>query len=112
MIDVASITVEEMSPAVRVIDDRGKVDLAGRILHPALPRRELLRLLANADESTLASHLISASALEALERGDDAGFLAIRHESIVTWLHSFTDHMAEWGSDDSPPLTSLAEEDD
>jgi len=112
LIDIASITGEDLSPAVRVVDDRGKVDLAGRIFHSSLPRRELVRLLADADESTLASHLVTASALEALGRSDDDAFLAIRHDEIVTWLHSFTDQMAEWGADDSPPLTSLAEEDD
>ncbi|MDO9016380.1 MAG: DUF262 domain-containing protein [Deltaproteobacteria bacterium] len=111
-IDIAAIASDELSPMVRVVDDRGRVDLAGRIFHVALPRKELVACLLETDDATLSSHLVTADALKAFGRGDDEGFLTLRREAIVAWLHSFTDRMAEWGADDSPPLSALSEEDD
>ncbi len=111
-VDVAAIAAPDASPLVKVVSDDAPNELAGRIFHAALPRRELVRLLSQADAATLASHLIDAPALHALTTGDEEGFVSLRREAVVSWLRTFTARMAEWGADDSPPIASLAAEDD
>lgn len=111
-VDVAAVAARDASPLVKVVGDDASNDLAACIFHAPLPRRELVRLLAQADEATLASHLIDAPALHALTSGDEEGFVSLRREALVSWLRTFTYRMAEWGADDSPPIASLAAEDD
>jgi hypothetical protein len=110
-VDLAQVAMQDGPPTVRLVDDAAP-SLAGHMLHPRLPRSELVRLLARADAATLDSHFVDAAALVALTGGDEATFVERRGRAVTGWLRTFVARMAEWGADDSPPLAALAGEDD
>jgi hypothetical protein len=111
-VDVAKVAEQKPSALVRVVGDDLPSELAGRIVHPVLPRTALVRLLLHADDATLRSHLIDDDGRRALARGQDAEFLSLRRAALDRYLRTYTARMAAWGADDSPPLASLAAEED
>jgi len=112
----------EVLAATGVLLGRDKVDLpiivrgrpgiehpqANRLMHPYMPAREMQRVLREtADLSWLASHGVSAAAQEALRHDDVEGFLELREDVLRAHTQKLFARMAEWGADDSPPLTAL-----
>lgn len=111
-LEVEKIAEQKPSTLVRVVGDELPSELAGRVVHPTLPRAALVRLLIDADDATLRSHLIDADARRALAQGRDEDFLARRRVALDRYLRGYIVRMAEWGADDSPPLAALAADED
>lgn len=109
--DVGTLVAShEQSPLARLGDGN---DLSLRLLHPALPTANLMALIAACDDgAVLASHATPPEARDALRRGDVASFQTSRARTLRAWFERFFARMAEWGADDSPPLSALATADD
>ncbi len=111
--DVGALSEDaEGSPLVRLTAS-GDASLALRLLHPAMPPTELLaRIQACDDRAVLDSHAIPYDARDALRGGDLATFEALRAQALRKCMRDFFERQAEWGADDSPPLSALASPDE
>lgn len=84
-------------------------NLANRIVHPRLSR--LVSVLANTGEaSILASHGISREAQEHLRRGDRAGFIRLREQTLRAAAESLFARRARWEEPDDLPIHALVVE--
>jgi len=111
-VDVAAVAEQKASPLERIVSDAPPSELAARIIHPAFSRAELTPLLQHADEESLRSHLIDAESRELLTRGAEGDFLSRRRAALDRYLRDYLARLAEWGADDSPPLGTLAADED
>ncbi|WP_437633470.1 DUF262 domain-containing protein [Sorangium sp. So ce854] len=102
---------EEKVPTLlrgKLAEDERASGLANRILHPRLPRRDLIRAIITAsDARTLASHAISPEAQAALRDGNASRFLALREASLQQTVERYFQRQGEWSADDSPSLASM-----
>jgi hypothetical protein len=103
-IEPASVTGPE-AVSVAVESGESTSTIAGRIVHPALPK--LRSALAHAQPEARESHAISAPAFAALLEGDDARFLELRERQIAHVVQSFLRSRAKWNDSDRPPLRAL-----
>ncbi|MVU80278.1 DUF262 domain-containing protein [Nocardia sp. ET3-3] len=62
-------------------------------------------------QSVLASHLMSSDMVGLLRSGRDSEFLNRRQEAVIAHLDSFLRRKAEWGFEDTPPMSELLIED-
>jgi hypothetical protein len=110
LLDVAAVVSSEPSAATKKLvqtdADIGGT-LANRIFHPYAAPSLLRRWLLEADADTLESHGIRDRAHRAIATSQDDAFLRLRERRLVRHLASFFRARAEYGADDSPPVSSV-----
>jgi hypothetical protein len=113
-LDLATLLSDKPEEQVRQLFASNQVGkplaatLANRIIHPRPESGVLSRALLDVSEpAILAAHAISQPAHAALKRGDHAGFLAARSETLSGVVGRYFDRQAEWNADDSPSIASM-----
>jgi hypothetical protein len=81
---------------------------ANFLLHPVLSPLEVPAAWKSADDATLESHLIPASARTLLKEGRMAELVQLRQERMVQVLGPRLESLAQWGADDDGPSLSSA----
>lgn len=91
-----------------LLGDDSQEDARSRFANPTLD------LSPSTWQRVLESHAVDPAAASSLSKGDDAGFLAHRGDSLTSIAHRFLRNMTESSLEDTPPLESfdLDEEDE
>ena len=115
LLDVAALLEDQGNGAFAKIIKRGAVPgtrgPANRILQPK--GTAVIRLLKKQEASLfdqsafLTSHAIAPEALQLLVRGDHAGFLAARTQTLTEAVRRFATRMAAWEHSDRPSIEYL-----
>lgn len=110
LIDVGALLDDDGADALLEIVPRATPRLAARLLHGAV-EDVVGALLLTASPEVLHSHAIPESAIDALRRGDDEGFVRDRAAELKRRFDERRQQLAEPGADDRPPLSALVIDD-
>jgi hypothetical protein len=111
VIDVSALLDDDGSQALLEVVADAQPLLAGRLLHGALDDEIADSLLLDAAPEVLRSHAIPELAVEALRRGDPAGFVQARSAELSRRLREQRARLSEPDAKDHPPLSALVVDD-
>jgi Protein of unknown function DUF262 len=112
VIDVSALLDDDGSQALLEVVLDAHPLLAGRLLHGALDDEIADSLLLDASPEVLGSHAIPELAVEALRRGDSAGFVQARSVELTRRLREQRARLSEPDARDHPPLSALVVDDE